>query len=90
MAVTRQENVIRVDADNDTISDSQYVESILYIPGTGSPTAQIKKTDTSGMVLWEAAGSSRINDQMPIRLKGTTHFDLAGTGTVLYLYLCSE
>jgi len=90
MAVTRQTNVVRIDADNDTISDAQNVTGILYIPGTGSPTAAIKKTDTSGMVLWECSGASRLFDNVELRLKGTTHFDLAGTGTVLYLYTCNE
>ena len=86
MAVTREKNVIRIAADNDTISDVQNVIGILYIPGDSGQSAQIKKTDTNGMVLWEASGASRIFDNVELRLQGTTHFDLAGTGTVLYLY----
>lgn len=87
MAVyTKSENVIRIDADNDTLSGSFYVEKIVYIPGTGSPTAHIKKTDTNGMVLWECSGASALYVDACIRLTGTTHIDLAGTGTVLYLY----
>lgn len=88
MAVTQSENVIRVAADDDTIVGTYYVEAVAYFPGSGSPTAQIKKTDTNGMILWEASGATAQYAQNPIRLKGTTHFDLAGTGTVLYLYLC--
>lgn len=86
MAVTKQENVIRVDADNDTIAYAANVYAVVYVPGTGSPTAAIKKTDTNGMILWECSGASRLSETLDIRLKGTTHFDLAGTGTVLYLY----
>jgi len=86
MAVTTHENVLRIAADNDTITGIQNVVGILYIPGASGQSASIKKTDTSGMVLWEASGSARIYDDVQIRLTGTTHFDLAGTGTVLYLY----
>lgn len=89
MAVTRQENVIRIAADDDSIAYAANVYAILYIPGTGSPTAAIKATNTSGMTLWECSGASRIFEQLDLRLKGSTHFDLAGTGTVLYLYLKS-
>lgn len=86
MAVTQQNNVIRIAADNDTLSGNYEVCSILYVPGTGTPTAQIKHTDTSGMVLWETAETTRHVDEVELRLTGTTHFDLAGTGTILYLY----
>lgn len=87
MAVTRQENVIRITADNDTITGTFYVNSIVYIPGSGTPSISIKETDTNGDALWECSGASAIYAQNPIRLKGTTHIDLAGTGTILYLYL---
>lgn len=90
MAVTRQENVIRITADNDTITGTYIVDSVVYIPGSGSPTVAIKETDTNGKTLWEAAGAAAIYAQNPIRLKGTTHIDMAGTGTVLYLYLCLD
>jgi len=86
MAVTRQTNVVRVAATGDTVVDAQNVVGILYIPGTGSPAVSIKRTDDSGMVLWECSGASRIFDNVELRLKGTTYFNLAGTGTVLYLY----
>lgn len=88
MAVTRQENVIRITADDDTITGTYIVDSVVYIPGASSQSAQIKETDTNGKTLWEAAGATAVYAQNPIRLKGTTHFDLAGSGTTLYLYLC--
>ena len=90
MAVTTQTNVIRVAADADTIAVPANVVGILYIPGSGTPTAAIKKTNNSGMVLWECSGSSRLFDNVELRLTGTTYFALAGTGTVLYLYTCNE
>lgn len=86
-AYTKQENVIRIDADNDTLTGAFYVEKIVYIPGSGSPTVAIKKTNTSGMTLWECSGATALYVDACIRLKGVTHIDLAGTGTVLYLYL---
>lgn len=90
MAVTYAENVIKITADNDTITGTHYIDSIVYIPGSGSPSVQMKVTDTNGMILWEASGASAVYGQSPIRLKGTTHFDMAGTGTALYLYQCVD
>lgn len=89
MAVTTNNNVIRIAADNDTITGNFTVCSIVYKGGTTSPSVQIKKDDTSGMVLWESgttADNARLCEQIELRLTGTTHIDLAGTGTVLYLY----
>lgn len=90
MAVTTQNNVIRISADNDTLTGIYNICSIVYKAGTTSPSVQIKKDDTSGMVLWESgttADNARLWEQVEIRLTETTHFDIAGTGTVIYLYL---
>jgi len=89
MAVTRAFNVKKVTADNDTIAGPVAIESILYLPGTGSPDAKIKQTDTNGMILWDAdSASTRIWEEMCIHVPAneTLHFDLAGTGTVVYIY----
>lgn len=86
MAVTTNQNVIRIAADNDTITGTWNICSIVYMPGSGTPTAAIKQTDTNGFIYWETAATARHNDQLELRLSGTTHFDLGGTGTVLYLY----
>ncbi len=87
MAVIRQENVIKITADADTIADRQYVCYIIYIPGTGSPNAVIRETDVNGKILWEAGSSTaRIGDTVQLRLTGPTYFTMAGVGTSLYLY----
>jgi hypothetical protein len=89
MAVTRQENTIRIVDDDSTLVGTYYIEGILYLPGT---SASIKETNTGGEVLWStgANATTRIFDDVCIRLKGTTHFDLAGAGAELILYLRVE
>lgn len=92
MAVTNINNRILVTADNDTITSfSGCIENIICIAGTTNPSAQMKITDTSGAVLWETgvlADNARLSDQVDLRISSdqTIHFDLAGTGTKLYLY----
>ena len=92
MAVTRINNRILVTADNDTLTNfSGCIENIVLISGTTSPSAQIKLTDTNGAVLWESgttADNAHTCDQVDLRIDAaqTLHFDLAGTGTKLYLY----
>lgn len=93
MAVTRALNVVKITADNDTIAGPLEIESVVYFPGTGSPDTQIKLTDTNGMILWNAhLSTSRLQENVEIKVLAgdTLHIDMAGTGTVLYLYLCDE
>lgn len=88
MAVVRKENVIVISADNDTVTDSIKVCGILYIPGSGSPAIAIKAdASAAGQTLWECSGATRIFDEVELNLSGGAHIDLAGTGTLLYLYL---
>lgn len=87
MAVTRAGSVILMAADNDTITGSFKICGIKYIAGTGSPTAQLKAESTSGMVLWETALTTPIFEDIEMYYSGTIHADLAGTGTLVYIYL---
>jgi hypothetical protein len=86
MAVTRAANVIRVAADNDTVSGPLKICGIKYKAGTSS-SAQMKVTDTSGMILWEATGDSDLYDDVYLNIDGITlFFDIAG-GAIVYLYV---
>jgi len=92
MSTVRTKNVIKLSADNDTISGPVDIEAILFIAGTTSPSAQLKITDTNGAILWEsgvAADNARLQDNVGIRIQEneTLHCDMAGTGTRVYLYL---
>ena len=89
MGVTKTLNVVRITADNDTVTGPLRICSINYIAGTGTPTAAMKLTDTSGQTLWYAnAASSDVYDvDIRVPSNNTIHFDLAGTGTEVLLYL---
>lgn len=88
MSVSRKGTIIRVDADNDTITGVFRIGGILYVPAGTTPSAQLKDTNTSGMILWESSGSTRTWEDVEIYLpNGTYHVDLAGVGTAIYLYL---
>jgi hypothetical protein len=86
MAVTRAGTVIKIAADNDTVAGPINVCGIKYIAGTGSPSIQIKETDTNGVVMWETASATSLYEEVKFRSNGTIHVDLAGTGTLLYIY----
>lgn len=87
MAVTRKENVIRIDADNDTIAGPLKICGILYIAGS-TPSATIRADQSdAGMILWQTTSTADRFDEVEINLQAGAHIDLAGTGTVLYLYL---
>ena len=93
MATARSNNVIVIDTDNATLTGQKLcIESILYVAGTTSPSASIRMTDTNGTTLWTSgttADNARLSEQHEIYVgqNDTLHFDLAGTGTKLYLYL---
>jgi len=84
MAATRKANVIVFDGTGGTADYVALVEAVIYVPGTGSPTATIAAAD--GTVIWEAIGSTRVSDQICINDAQGITVALAGTGTKLYLY----
>lgn len=86
MAVTRAGSVIVVGADNDTVAGPLNICGFLYKAGTGSPSVQVKSGSTSGVILWESASATDVYNQVDIRHDSLIHIDMAGTGTVLYIY----
>lgn len=92
MAVANYSNMYEITTDNDTITvtGTTCICSITYVPGTGSPDATMKETNTSGKVIWNAgAASTRFQDSgLDILVQAGTvlWFDLAGTGTKVYVY----
>lgn len=93
MAIANFSNMYEVTANNDTITlgGTGCIRCITYIPGTGSPNATMKETNTSGKVIWNAGSSTtRFNDNgLNILVAGGTilWFNLAGTGTKVYVYI---
>jgi hypothetical protein len=96
MAVTRANNVIKVTANADTITGEDLkITNILYVGGTTSPSVSLKITDTNGMILWTSGTTSdnaRLSEQTEIKISrdDTLYVSLAGTGTVVYLYKCTD
>ena len=84
MAATRKANVVVFDGTGGAADYVVLAEAVIYIPGTGSPTATIAAAD--GTVIWEASGAARISDQICITDAQGITVALAGTGTKLYLY----
>lgn len=90
MANSKAENVIRIDTDNSTFAGPLKICGIKWIAEGTTPTASIKAdTSASGVVLWESAvaADTEIFENVEIEVRSGIHVDLAGTGSVLYLYL---
>ena len=93
MAVTRNANVIRMTADNDTISlgvSGINIAGVRLIAGADAATAVLKVTDTNGMVLvsLKAAASTTDEHSIPFRCQASTlHLDLTGTSPEVFIYL---
>ena len=94
MAVTRKSNVIRMTADNDTVSIANTgfkIAGARLVAGSDAATALIKITDTSGAVLISlSANAAGATDEMSICFRcdaSTLHLDLTGTGSEVFLYL---
>lgn len=83
MAVTRKENVIRIDADNDTVDSTVIISSVRVV---GSGSAQIRAdADAAGMILWDSGTVTDAEWQdVKIQAHDGIHVDL--TGVVLYIY----
>lgn len=90
MANAQKENVIRIDTDNYTNPTPLIICGIKWKAKGTTPSASIKAdTDSSGMVLWESnvAADTEIFEEVEIRAQAGIHVDIAGTGSILYLYL---
>lgn len=84
MANTKAGSVFRIDTAGTIYTGPTTVCGVLYIAGTGTPTASI--TDIAGNAAWETAESTRGFDQAHFRIQEGIKVTLAGTGTVLYIY----
>ena len=93
MAHTRAGNVIRVTSSEDfsdrastTAPYVNRVDHIKYI-GAASATAEIRKENSSGNLLWEQAGDVIQSDSISIRAGGDGISVVITNGAVVYLYL---
>lgn len=86
MANTKGANVIRIDTTA-AFSDAREIVGISYKPGSGSPAVTIRDTDSSGAILWEHDGTTDIFEDPYIRNSRGVHVTVAGSGTLVFLYL---
>jgi hypothetical protein len=85
MANHRTANVLFVDTTGD-FPGIFHVKAIKYI-GSTSGTALIKKTNTSGKVLWEARGAADLQaDHLILRSPAGLRVEVTN-GASVYLYL---
>jgi len=96
MAVTRAKNVIRVSADNDTITGlSGIIEHVSLNAAGDTATAHIHIGSDSGMILWSsgivtAGNKSSSEIGLRVDIDDTLHINITGTAPALYLYLKPE
>lgn len=84
MSNTRAGNVIRVDTSA-AFTDVRRIKEIKYV-GAANGTASIKKTDSGGNLMWEAAGTSNVVDEVSLRSPTGIYVTLTNSA-VIYLYL---
>lgn len=92
MANTRTKNVLRIDTSAQ-FTENLIIDSILYLPGSGSPSASIKADSSAGNLVWEAGTNvtTRTHEHgLDMHMTGGTYVSIAGTGSVIYLYLCDD
>lgn len=94
MAVSRDSNVIRMTADDDTVTMGQggfHIVAVRLVGGSDAATALIKETNTSGTVLFSlktAAANGVDSFEACVRVEASTlHLDLTGTGAEVFIYL---
>lgn len=86
MAITRAGTVIRATADGDIITGIVNASSLMYIPGSGTPSVTLRVGNSSGNILWEASGATQFFTETEFRVTEGVYVSLAGTGTVVYIY----
>lgn len=94
MTVVRKSNVIRVTADNDTVSIANTglrIKTIRLVAAADAATALIKETDTNGAVLFSLKAAANTTDEMNLdglRIDvSTLHVDLTGTSPEVFIYV---
>jgi hypothetical protein len=85
MAVTRAGSVIKITADNDTITGPIKVCGIKYVAGSSS-SFTIRAGSTSGNDIYFVDGANDIFEQVHFRESGSLWIDMGGTGGELYIY----
>lgn len=89
MANATSNNVIRIDTDNYTNSGPLKIKSIKFMAGTTASAAIKADASASGMTLWESspADNAEVFEDVCMVCSSGIHVDIAGTGSVLYIYL---
>lgn len=93
MAVTRQGNVIKLTADNDTVAGPLRVERIRVLGGGTTPAVLLKQTDTNGFIYFETG--TLANDAIVdynetcfrVPYGETLHCDMTGSNSTVYIYI---
>lgn len=84
MAVVRKENVIHINADNDTVTGQMHIIGIKYKAGTSADI--LADASSSGAVLWQHTGTADVFEQVDIKAKNGIYVNIAGSAELL-LYL---
>lgn len=90
MAVTRDNNVIAMAADGDTIVGHHLIKGIKVAGGGSGATINLRRTDASGMVLYtkKVAADTDTFEEVDIRNHGgTLYLDVDAGGGTVTLYL---
>jgi hypothetical protein len=93
MAVDRAGNVIRMTADNDTVTISKTgfrIAGVRLVAAAANSSAQLKATDTNGKILVGLICLANTVDEMCIPFRcdvETLHLDLSGAGAEVFVYL---
>lgn len=88
MANASKESVIRIDTTAQVQIGPCRISSIKFMPGTGSPSAQIRCDGVvGGMILWESVATAEVHNHVCIHSRSDLYIAIAGTGSVLYIYL---
>ncbi len=86
MANSRHGNVIRIDTDA-TFTGPFEIVGIKYIAGTGTPQVIITDNSSIGDNLYENTSATTTYEQISIRGNDGYHVNVAGTSTVVFIYL---
>jgi len=86
MARTIAGSVFRCDTDNDTVPGPVHVCGIKYIAGGSGTAIIVRAGDSNGAILYECDASADVFEDVEFRCQEGLHIDLAGTGTVVYIY----
>lgn len=90
MAVTRAANVVKATADADVITGHLIIEGIKVVGGASGMTVNLKKTDSSGTIVYTAtvAADSESFEDVNLKIHGSgLYVNVSAGGGTVYLYL---